>query len=57
MDSRLEIVCKEMEENPSTEVIEVIDAFLKDRPDYTVEKLRKDFEFLKNLVESGKSLN
>jgi len=51
MDARLETVCKEFNEELSPEVVEVIDAFLADRPEYTVEKLRKDFVFLRDVVE------
>ena len=51
MDKRLETVCKELNENPASDVIQVIDEFLKNRPDYTVEKLKADFEFLKKLAE------
>lgn len=52
MDERLLIVCEEMDEDPSTEVMQIINEFLKDRPDYKLEKLREDFEFLKQLAES-----
>ncbi len=51
MDKRLETICKEMNENPASDVIKVIDEFLQNRPEYTLERLREDFEFLKKLAE------
>ena len=51
MDARLEIVTKELNENLSTETVEIIDSFLADRPDYTVEKLKQDFAYLNAIVD------
>lgn len=56
MDTRLEQVCKELNEDLSPEVAQVIDDFLKDRPDYTLERLKSEFEFLNNVVKNGGKL-
>jgi len=56
MDKRLEQVCKELNENLSPETAQVIDDFLKDRPDYTVERLKSEFEFLNSVVKNGGKL-
>jgi len=56
MDKRLEQVCKELNENLSPETVQVIDDFLKDRPDYTVERLKSEFEFLNSVVKNGGKL-
>lgn len=56
MDKRLEIVCEEMNEHLTDETISVIEEFLEMKPDYPVEKLRRDFVFLKFLLNKNVSL-
>ena len=56
MDERLIKVCKLLNEDLSPEVAQVIDDFLKDRPDYTVERLKSEFEYLNNVVKTGGKL-
>ena len=56
MDRRLEVVCEEMNEHLTEETIKVIEEFLEMKPDYPIEKLRRDFVFLKFMLNKNVSL-
>ena len=57
MDPRLKQVVTDLNEDPSTDLIDVVDGFLADRPYYTAEKLKSVFIYLNAIVDNNGKVN